>query len=195
MVINHLTVPTKIDEILNLRHLVQLPVATESSVGKSSASASVLPDATAATRPKKKQPKGLRMRFRPSGFGPEDPGMIGFSDSDEPIQSRDKAKFKAPRQLKDQSSKKRKDREDETIHDSNEKTHKKKKKKHKESQADDDTVMENVEANGISKNRKDREHKVSSKTNSLDHEKVNNAEKSRKKDKEKKKKKRDKENA
>jgi hypothetical protein len=151
-------VPTKIDEILNLRQLVQLPIATESLVGKSSGSASVLPEAAAATKPKKPQPKGLRMRYRPSGFGPEDPGIIGSSDSDEP---RSRAQFRAPSSWNGHSkpSKKRKDREEDTAIDANEKAHKKMKKP-KDGQIKNDSIMENTLPTANSeKTHKTKKHK------------------------------------
>jgi hypothetical protein len=181
---------------------VQLPTATESLGGKSAESASVLPEAAAATKPKKQQPKGLRMRYRPSGYGPEGPGTIGDSDSEEPSWAR--SQFRAPPELSGHSkhSKKRKEREEETVNDASEKTHKTKKKKQKEGRMEEDTVMEDIirqepesHANGVSKKSKDREHKVLPMVNGAHHEEVDVKTKPRKKDKEKKKKKRDKENS
>jgi hypothetical protein len=175
---NTQAVPTKVDEILNLRQLVQLPIATESLVGKSSGSASVLPEAAAATKPKKQQPKGLRMRYRPSGFGSEDPGTIGFSDSDE-LKSRG-----APHTLNGHSkpTKKRKDREEDATVDTSEKAQKKKKKhgstaenvlatvnsestqknqKHKERPVENNSVMEDIvqHVDGGKTHKKKKKHK------------------------------------
>jgi hypothetical protein len=180
---------------------VQLPTATESQGGKSAGSASVLPEASAATKPKKEQPKGLRMRYRPSGYGPEDPGTIGASDSDEPRQPG--SQFRASPGMNGHSkhNKKRKEREEESTNDAHEKLQKK--KKHKDGPVKDDVVMEDIvrhepqpQTKGTSKKSKGREHKALSAVHGVPHDKVNDVEESRNKDKEKKKKKkkRDKEN-
>jgi hypothetical protein len=186
-----------------LRQLVQLPIATESLGGKLAGSSSVLPEAGAATKSKRQQPKGLRMRYRPSGYGADNSGTLGASDSDEPRQPH--TQFRAPPELNGHSKhhKKRKEREEGAANDASEMAHKtKKKRKHKEGRVEEDTVMEDVvrqesgpQSNGLPKKKKDREHNVLSTVNNVHHEKAGETEKSRKKDKEKKKKKREKENA
>jgi hypothetical protein len=124
----------------------------------------VLPEAAAPTKPKKAQPKGLRMRYRPSGFGPGNLGSIGSeSDSDEsmphPPQSRRLPILNGP--SSESPSKKRKNTEAE---DRNEKTLKKTKRKDRETQEDKTTAVNGESAanisgqtNGVPKKKKSKD--------------------------------------
>ena len=61
-----------IDQVLHLQQVVDLPeLMTEERA--------TIPAATKFVR---QQPKGLRMRFKPIGFGDEDTGKIGETDND-----------------------------------------------------------------------------------------------------------------
>jgi hypothetical protein len=73
------TLPAKksIDHIFHLQQIVKLPnVHDSSSITARSAKAKV-----PAMKAIRKQPKGLKMRFRPIGFGDGETGKIGFSSS------------------------------------------------------------------------------------------------------------------
>ena len=68
----------EIDQIMHLQHIVKLPGVHEGvDSNSSSASKATIPTIKSA-RP---QPKGLKMRFRPLGFGSGEPGTIGSEDS------------------------------------------------------------------------------------------------------------------
>ncbi|KAE9369521.1 hypothetical protein N431DRAFT_469423 [Stipitochalara longipes BDJ] len=68
---------SSVDQILHLQQVVQLPgVHVSNSVATSSSKATV-----PAMRPVRQQPPGLKMRFRPIGFGDGETGKIGSSSS------------------------------------------------------------------------------------------------------------------
>jgi hypothetical protein len=75
-----------IDHILHLQHIISLPGVHEGvPSNKESASKATIP----AKRPARPQPKGLKMRFRPLGFGNGEVGTIGSeseSNSDEEME-------------------------------------------------------------------------------------------------------------
>ncbi|KAF2815008.1 uncharacterized protein BDZ99DRAFT_379113 [Mytilinidion resinicola] len=69
-------VPAPIARSLNLQQIVQLPKLSSAQVNQRKGSK------TPSTIAPRAQPKGLRMRFLPSGFGDVEPGIIGSSDSE-----------------------------------------------------------------------------------------------------------------
>ena len=74
---------------LHLQQIIRLPGLTNAQ-----SNGQGLPDVSTqgyVPRPKpiRPQPKGLRMRFKPSGFGNDDAGALGWSDSDEEMQEAD----------------------------------------------------------------------------------------------------------
>jgi hypothetical protein len=69
-----------VNHVLQFQQVLDLQSTATTGISKSSSQ--VLQDTTSATKPKKAQPKGMKMRFRPSGFGPGDLGAIGSSDEE-----------------------------------------------------------------------------------------------------------------
>ena len=84
----YFTAPSPISQTLNLQQVVHLPNLTKARVDPASSSAAAASSNTNSTKPVRQQPKGLRMRFLPSGFGDEDPGTLGSSDSETPTPAR-----------------------------------------------------------------------------------------------------------
>jgi len=84
----HFTAPSPISQTLNLQQVVHLPNLTKAQADPASGSAAAASSNTNSTKPVRQQPKGLRMRFLPSGFGDEDPGTLGSSDSETPTPAR-----------------------------------------------------------------------------------------------------------
>lgn len=149
------TTPRSIDQILHLQQIVNLPGVHEGIAStQDSASKATVP----FKRPARPQPKGLKMRFRPLGFGGGEVGNIGSSsesDSDVEIDaapviiirnSEAKSKPKSEKHISDTPSKKRKHNEDEmkkskkssssTTENPNDKKLKRMKKKQTDSQTD-----------------------------------------------------------
>lgn len=80
--INVLAGQKAIDQTLHLQQIVQLPSFT-TSAGTKNLSSQIHPTTPAAAEPPpRKQPEGLKMRFRPIGFGSGKTGTIGSSPSD-----------------------------------------------------------------------------------------------------------------
>ncbi|KAI4733378.1 hypothetical protein E4T50_16064 [Aureobasidium sp. EXF-12298] len=75
-------VEVPVSKTLHLQQTIRLPnlsaYQTDPNTG-SNAAASLRTPAVSAPRP---QPKGMRMRYKPPGFGDEDPGMIGSSEDE-----------------------------------------------------------------------------------------------------------------
>ena len=90
----YFTAPTPISQTLNLQQVVHLPNLAKTQADPASGSAAAASSNTNSTKPIRQQPKGLRMRFLPSGFGGEDPGTLGSSDSETPTPAR--PEFKMP---------------------------------------------------------------------------------------------------
>ena len=71
-----------VSKTLHLQQTIRLPnlsaYQTDPNTG-SNAAASVRTPAVSAPRP---QPKGMKMRYKPPGFGDEDPGLIGSSEDE-----------------------------------------------------------------------------------------------------------------
>jgi hypothetical protein len=65
-----------IDQVLHLRRIVSLPGDNDSVTGSSKAT-------VPAKKPVRQQPKGLRMRFLPIGFGEGDGGKLGSESSED----------------------------------------------------------------------------------------------------------------
>jgi hypothetical protein len=173
---------TEVQKVVHLRQVVKLPTAPQSRAGIPSASTTILPQPSVQVRTKREQPKGLRMRYRPSGAGTGDIGSIGSPDSDEPTSSRPVITSSNAA-----VSKKRKERDENTV--SGEKK-KKKKDKHREGHAIENTTA--TAAKEGSKKSKDLPSGFSTINVAA---KLNGHAESKKKDKEKKKKERDREKA
>ncbi|KAF8866152.1 hypothetical protein BDZ45DRAFT_720299 [Acephala macrosclerotiorum] len=73
----YLTTSKPIDRILHLQQIVKLPGINDSGASVSSPSRATVP----AKKPVRPQPIGLKMRFRPIGFGAGDTGNIGDGSS------------------------------------------------------------------------------------------------------------------
>lgn len=75
-------VEVPVTKTLHLQQTIRLPnlsaYQTDPNTG-SNAAASVRTPAVSAPRP---QPKGMKMRYKPPGFGDEDPGLIGSSEDE-----------------------------------------------------------------------------------------------------------------
>jgi hypothetical protein len=85
-----------ISRTLHLQQMIRLPnlSSRQADINTGSEAASSITRSTIrAPRP---QVKGLRMRFMPSGFGDEDPGMIGSSDSEMDVSTHATARLSTP---------------------------------------------------------------------------------------------------
>jgi hypothetical protein len=87
-----------IDHVLRLQQVVKLPGIHDSS----SMTASLSNAAPQAKKPVRQQPPGLKMRFRPIGFGDGEPGRIGSSSSS--VEEESPVVFRRPVRLPSQSS-------------------------------------------------------------------------------------------
>jgi hypothetical protein len=89
-----LSAPREIDQILHLQHIVKLPGVHEGVASNvTGTSVSTAP----AKRPARPQPKGLKMRFRPLGFGSGKTGEIGSgSDVSSDEEMEDAHTFRMP---------------------------------------------------------------------------------------------------
>lgn len=169
--------PTEVQRVVHLRQVVKLPTTPQSEFGIPSSAVTTIPQQPqfeVQRRTKREQPKGLKMRYRPSGAGTGDLGHIGSSDDEKPASKRPKASSIAPNM-----GKKRKDRDDDVA------SGEKKKKKKEKHQAGTGDVMEGVMiSNGTIKKSKDPNTSSSAVHGSLE---SNGVETPKKKDKEKKK--------
>jgi len=91
---NFLPAPREIDQILHLQHIVKLPGVHE---GVASNVTSTSMSTTPAKPPARPQPKGLKMRFRPLGFGSGKTGEIGSGpDGSSDEETEDAHTFRIP---------------------------------------------------------------------------------------------------
>ncbi|TAQ89876.1 hypothetical protein B7494_g1811 [Chlorociboria aeruginascens] len=95
-----------IDRVLHLQQIVDLPSvynADNGSVNSSISSRATIP----AKKPVRPQPKGLKMRFHPIGFGSGKPGKIGSDSGDESSTDKEiqNAPFRRPFTLDEDASK------------------------------------------------------------------------------------------
>lgn len=74
-------VPSKITQIMHLQQVVRLPSA-HASLSQTQPSQGSQDSDNELQRPKKEQPKGLRMRYKPSGYRGEEAGAVGSGSSD-----------------------------------------------------------------------------------------------------------------
>lgn len=170
--------PTEVQKIVHLRQVVKLPTEPQSEAGIPSSAATTIPQQpqfTVQKRTKREQPKGLKMRYRPSGAGTGDLGHIGSSDEDESALKRSKPSSTAPN-----VGKKRKERDDDVASGE-----KKKKKKDKHRSGTEDAMEGVIASNGTPKKTRDLGPSSSSMNGSA---KSTGVETPKKKDKEKKKK-------
>ena len=75
------TIPSTIAKIMHVQQVAQLPSRSSTSnmlVAQDAPDVEYRP----TPKPKREQPKGLRMRYKPSGFGLDNPGTIGLGSSD-----------------------------------------------------------------------------------------------------------------
>jgi hypothetical protein len=165
--------PTEVQNVVHLRQVVKLPTAPQSGAGIPPPSLETSSQPIVQKRVKREQPKGLRMRFRPSGAGTGDIGTIGSSDSDEP------ASLKAT--SSSVAGKKRKERDDDTVSGE-----KKRKKKDKRQESNGDVVQAVSTSKEASKKSIDSTSCLPTTSSGM---KPNSIEDSKKKDREKKKKK------
>lgn len=91
----------RVEMTLHLQQHITLPNLSARQASQATGSAAAGDIAQASVRGVRPQPKGLRMRYKPSGFGPGKPGMIGSgSDSnDEDDRATGSASFQFPRAL------------------------------------------------------------------------------------------------
>lgn len=75
---NTATASKPINRVLHLQQIVNLPGINDGDINATSSSNATVP----AKKPVRKQPKGLRMRFRPIGFGSGKLGRLGSDSSD-----------------------------------------------------------------------------------------------------------------
>lgn len=77
LVINAATASKPIDRVLHLQQIVKLPAFDDGDGNSPLTSQATVP----AKKPVRQQPKGLRMRFRPIGFGAGKLGKLGSSSA------------------------------------------------------------------------------------------------------------------
>lgn len=86
---NYVVVDAPVTKVLHLQQMVKLPHLSKTQANPttgSNAAAEVNKPAVRRIRP---QPKGLRMRYKPPGFGTGAPGMIGSDSEDESDEDQD----------------------------------------------------------------------------------------------------------
>lgn len=111
----YVAAPSRVARTLHLQHLVQLPELMQG------ATATV----PVARKPVRKQPGGLRMRFRPIGFGEGEAGVIG-EESEGDVEMEE-----APRVFKKHRAVVMEEEEEGAARKKH-KSHEKEKKKHRE---------------------------------------------------------------
>ncbi|KAF2198570.1 hypothetical protein GQ43DRAFT_474415 [Delitschia confertaspora ATCC 74209] len=78
----YVAVPKPLRKSLHLQEVIRLPSLTASQSNPNTGSAAAASVTAASTKAPRPQPKGLRMRYFPSGFGDKDPGILGSSDDE-----------------------------------------------------------------------------------------------------------------
>ncbi|OCK84389.1 hypothetical protein K432DRAFT_125070 [Lepidopterella palustris CBS 459.81] len=81
-------VSARISQTLNLQQVVRLPNLSKPQADQTTGSFAAVSYTASSTKHVRQQPKGLRMRFCPSGFGDDDPGVLGSSDSEAEVEVR-----------------------------------------------------------------------------------------------------------
>ncbi|KAI5237532.1 hypothetical protein E4T43_08024 [Aureobasidium subglaciale] len=96
------TVAVPVSKTLHLQQTIRLPnlssFQTDPLTG-SNAAANLKTPAISTPRP---QPKGMRMRYKPPGFGPEDPGLIGSSEDESDANAKQTAKEARSKRKRDE---------------------------------------------------------------------------------------------
>ncbi|KAF2129959.1 hypothetical protein P153DRAFT_422708 [Dothidotthia symphoricarpi CBS 119687] len=77
------TVSAKISQTLHLQQVVRLPELSSKQADVNTGSEAAASITRSTIRTPRPQVKGLKMRFRPTGFGGTDAGTLGDSDSDD----------------------------------------------------------------------------------------------------------------
>jgi hypothetical protein len=78
----YVTVPKKISQTLHLQQVVRLPKIDSNPAHQKATEGPAAYIVTPFNKAPRPQPKGLRMRYFPTGFGDRDPGVLGSSDSE-----------------------------------------------------------------------------------------------------------------
>jgi hypothetical protein len=108
-------VEVPVTKTLHLQQNIRIPnlsaYQTDPNTG-SNAAASVRTPAISAPRP---QPKGMKMRYKPPGFGDEDPGLIGSSEDES--DANNKQVEKSAKEARSKRKRDEKDAADETPKD------------------------------------------------------------------------------
>lgn len=76
------TVPGRISRTLHLQQVLQLPNLSSKQADPTTGSEAAASITRSTIRAPRAQVKGLKMRYFHSGFGDEEPGTLGSSDSD-----------------------------------------------------------------------------------------------------------------
>ncbi|KAI7123835.1 hypothetical protein D0869_08825 [Hortaea werneckii] len=144
-------VQQRLERTLHLQQKITLPKLSNLQASETTGSAAAGDVAEAAVSTTRPQPKGLRMRYKPSGYGAGEPGMIGASDSDSEEHKSSAAKkgFQFPKSLGAHGNSEHATEEGRIKQHAEAESGKKSKKKRKEKQPVDpiaDTVMKDDEA-------------------------------------------------
>ncbi|GAB1736199.1 hypothetical protein NU219Hw_g6873t1 [Hortaea werneckii] len=144
-------VQQRLDRALHLQQKITLPKLSNLQASETMGSAAAGDVAEAAVSTTRPQPKGLRMRYKPSGYGAGEPGMVGASDSETEGHKSGAAKirFQFPKSLGAHGNSGNATKEGNIKQHSEAEPGKKSKKKRKEKQPVDpiaDTVMKDDEA-------------------------------------------------
>ncbi|OTA38665.1 hypothetical protein BTJ68_01258 [Hortaea werneckii EXF-2000] len=144
-------VQQRLDRTLHLQQKITLPELSSLQASEATGSAAAGDVAEAAVSTTRPQPKGLRMRYKPSGYGAGEPGMIGASDSETEGHKSGAGKkgFQFPKSLGAHGTSEHATKEGNIKQHSEAESGKKSKKKRKEKQPVDpiaDTVMKDDEA-------------------------------------------------
>ncbi|KAF2466668.1 uncharacterized protein BDR25DRAFT_292997 [Lindgomyces ingoldianus] len=83
--VGYKAVPTRISQTLHLQQVIRLPKVSPKQADTNTTSAAAASITTSTVRAPRPQVKGLRMRYFPSGFGLQDPGIIGSSESEDDV--------------------------------------------------------------------------------------------------------------
>ncbi|KAK5126324.1 hypothetical protein LTR85_010560 [Meristemomyces frigidus] len=141
----YVTAQQRVEKTLHLQQKITLPNLSVRQASQMTGSAAAGDVAQASVRTIRPQPKGLRMRYKPSGFGPGKPAIIGSESesADEDDRPSGSASFQFPRALGAHGGSEHQTREGGgKVPDANGPTKKpKKKRKHKQRDSIADSSM------------------------------------------------------
>ncbi|KAH9826601.1 DNA-directed RNA polymerase I [Teratosphaeria destructans] len=95
----YIAAPQRVSRTLHLQQTISLPNLTKRQANHEEGSAAATDIAEAAVSTVRPQPKGLRMRWKPLGFGSGEPGMPLSDSDDEQERSKSKDGFQFPKAL------------------------------------------------------------------------------------------------